>query len=105
MARSSSSSIQEDSARGSLYRSHGSAGPPPRNSRARPVPALGRQFVIEGEILGRSRTPDVKRVRRRVIAGLPVMIDRDVVDVGGILRVASPRIAHVMKVIGAEHVA
>ena len=34
----------------------------------------------------------------------PVVIDRNVVDIGRILAPAAPRVSHVMEVVGAEHV-
>src|SRR2546426_2076744 len=39
-----------------------------------------------------------------MIAVLPVLVDWDVVDVAGILRITAPWIADVVEVVGAEHV-
>ena len=54
---------------------------------------------------GDVRTPQVERSPPAAGPRLPVLVDRDVVDVAGIFRVAAPRIAHVVEIVGAEHVA
>src|SRR6266545_698307 len=70
-----------------------------------PGHALLRRLVIEREVGRRRRPPHVERILGRVVAALPVVIDRDVVDVGGIFRVAAPRIAHVVEIVRSQHVA
>ena len=62
-----------------------------------PLPRSARVFVVEREVLRGLGSPDVERILRRMVLGLPVHIDRHVVDVGGIFRVAAPRIAHVVE--------
>src|ERR1700728_1663453 len=62
-------------------------------------------FIVEGEVVRRGWTPDIEGIVRRIVFGLPVAIGRNVVDVGGIFRVAAPGVAHIVEVVRAEHVA
>src|SRR5262245_25368513 len=88
-------------------RSPTSAGPAACAERRRRIcrEYLTGDLVIEREISGWHRAPHVERILGRVIGALPIVIDRDVVDVRRVFGVAAPRVAHVVEIVRAEHVA
>src|SRR5207248_9513305 len=59
---------------------------------------------IHPEGLRRLRTPDVKRVLRRVVRRFPVSIGRDVIDIAKVLGHAVPRISDVVEEVRADDV-
>src|ERR1700674_2522404 len=61
------------------------------------------RLVVAHETIRRLRPPDVEGILRRVIAVLPGLVDRDVIDVGGIFGIAAPRIAPVVEIIRPEY--
>ena len=61
--------------------------------------------MIDDEVVGHRRSPDVERVLGRVIAGDPFDVGGHEVDAERILGEAAPRVLHVMKVVRAEDVA
>ena len=63
-----------------------------------------RRFGVEREFARHIRPPEIERILRLVVGGRPALFLRDVVDVAGIFRETAPRIAHVVEVVGAEHV-
>src|SRR3954447_25341613 len=67
-------------------------------SGARFCAQLLRDLKIMREVFRRIRTPQIERILRRVIAVLPILGDRNVVDVAGILGVAAPRSGDVRKI-------
>ena len=50
-----------------------------------PIQSRRCRFVVEGEVCRWHRPPNIKSVVSGMIARLPIVIDRDVVDIGGIL--------------------
>src|SRR6202521_6477304 len=56
-------------------------------------------FVIHGKVVGRWRSPHVKRILRWIIAGLPFDIRRDEIDVVGEFGEAPPRVLYVGEIV------
>jgi hypothetical protein len=56
----------------------------PTSRPGRSCPRLLRRLVIEGEVMRRVRAPHVERIFGRLVARLPVLVDRDIVDVAGV---------------------
>src|SRR5207302_10009917 len=61
-------------------------------------------LVIDDEVIRYRRTPDVERVRGRVIRRLPFDIGGDEVDVVRIFGEAPPRIAYITEIIRSDDV-
>src|SRR6478609_9804121 len=55
------------------------------------------------EIRRNVRPPGIERILRCMIVCWPITLSRNVVDVSGVFRETSPRILHVMEVVGAKH--
>src|SRR6266550_9634745 len=63
-----------------------------------------RGFVVDDEVVGHRRAPDIERVGRRMIGRLPVDIGGNEVDIVGIFGEAAPRIAHVAEIVRTDDV-
>ena len=50
--------------------------------------------MVGGKVLWRDRAPQIERIVRRIVIGLPIAIYRDVIDICGVFRVTSPGIPH-----------
>src|ERR1700686_4157276 len=61
-------------------------------------------FMIHDKVVGRLRSPYVKRILRWIIAGLPFDVRRDEVDVVGEFGEAPPRVLHVCEIVRPYHV-
>ena len=62
-------------------------------------------FVVVHEIFRNVWSPGVKGIIRRLIAALPIARSWNVIDIGGIFAVATPRVTNVVEIIRPEHVA
>ena len=67
--------------------------------------AARRALVIDDEIVGHRRSPDVERILGRIVARGPFDVGRNEVDVVRIFGEAAPGIAHVTEIIRADHMA
>src|ERR1700683_3066575 len=66
-------------------------------------PSRALKFEVGDEIFRRHRTPQEHRILRWRIRGLPIHTARHVVHAGGVFAITAPGIAHVMKVVGPQH--
>jgi hypothetical protein len=66
---------------------------------------LQRSPVVVREVAPRLRPPKVEALVDILGKTVPILVNRHVIDVAGILAVASPRIAHIMEVVRSEDTA
>src|SRR6478609_6624484 len=66
---------------------------------------LPELFVIDDEVIGNRRSPDIERILRRMVGRGPVEIGGNEIDVERILGPAAPRILDVVEIIRAEYMA
>src|SRR5882672_4559387 len=66
---------------------------------------VSADFCVANEVLGGRGTPLVQRVLRRKVACRPSHPRGNEINLCGVLGERSPRVAHVVKVVRAEHVA
>src|SRR5262249_21307401 len=60
---------------------------------------------VDGEFARHVGPPEIERILWLVVGCGPAFVLRDVIDIARVFRKTAPWIAHVVKIIGSEHVA